>query len=86
MKWNDPVKTLAPVLAAALMVSFGLLLSGTARAETAPQQADMQPVVTAAEPETVTAEAPVEHIEPKLLALEEPAPEPEAAQPQPEDT
>ena len=86
MKWNDPVKTLAPVLAAALMVSFGLLLSGTARAETAPQQADMQPVVTAAEPETVTAEAPVEHIEPKLLALEEPAPEPEEAQPQPEDT
>ena len=84
MKWNNPVKTLAPVLAAALMVSFGLLLSGTARAETAPQQADMQPVVTAAEPEPAAAEAPVEHIEPKLLALEETAPEPEEAQPEAE--
>ncbi len=86
MKWNNPVKTLAPVLAAALMVSFGLLLSGTARAETAPQQADMQPVVTAAEPEPAAAEAPVEHIEPKLLALEGSAPEPEKSEPQPEDT
>ena len=86
MKWNNPVKMLAPVLAAALMVSFGLLLSGTARAETAPQQADMQPVVTAEEAETVTAEVPVEHIEPKLLALEESAPEPEKSEPQPEDT
>lgn len=86
MKWNNPVKTLAPVLAAALMVRFGLLLSGTARAETAPQQADMQPVVTAAEPEPAAAEAPVEHIEPKLLALEGSAPEPEKSEPQPEDT
>ena len=86
MKWNNPVKTLAPVLAAALMASFGLLLSGTARAETAPQQADMQPVVTAAEPEPAAAEAPVEHIEPKLLALEGSAPEPEKSEPQPEDT
>ena len=86
MKWNNPVKTLAPVLAAALMVIFGLLFSDTARAETAPQQADMLPAAAAEEAETVTAEAPVEHIEPKLLALEESAPEPEAAQPQPEDT
>ena len=86
MKWNKPVKMLAPLLAAALMVSFGLLLSGTARAETAPQQADMQPVVTAAEPEPAAAEAPVEHIEPKLLALEGSAPEPEKSEPQPEDT
>ena len=86
MKWNKPVKMLAPLLAAALITGFGLLLSGTARAETAPQQADMQPVVTAAEPEPAAAEAPVEHIEPKLLALEGSAPEPEKSEPQQEDT
>ena len=85
MKWNNPVKTLAPVLMAALMAGFGLLFSGTARAETAPQQADMQPAMTSAEPEPAAAEAPVEHIEPKLLALEESAPEPEKSEPQPED-
>ena len=85
MKWNNPVKTLAPVLMAALMAGFGLLFSGTARAETAPQQADMQPAMTSAEPEPAAAEAPVEHIEPKLLALEESAPEPEKSESQPED-
>ena len=31
MKWNKPVKMLAPLLAAALITGFGLLLSGTAR-------------------------------------------------------
>lgn len=84
MKWNKPVKMLAPLLAAALITGFGLLLSGTARAETAPQQADMQSAAAVEEPEQTVSEAPVEHIEPKLLALEETALEPEEAQPEAE--
>ena len=84
MKWNKPVKMLAPLLAAALITGFGLLLSGTARAETAPQQADMQSAAAVEEPEQTISEAPVEHIEPKLLALEETALEPEEAQPEAE--
>ena len=84
MKWNKPVKMLAPLLAAALITGFGLLLSGTARAETAPQQADMQSAAALEEPEQTVSEAPVEHIEPKLLALEETALEPEEAQPEAE--
>ena len=84
MKWNKPIKMLAPLLAAALITGFGLLLSGTARAETAPQQADMQSAAAVEEPEQTVSEAPVEHIEPKLLALEETALEPEEAQPEAE--
>ena len=84
MKWNKPVKMLAPLLAAALITGFGLLLSGTACAETAPQQADMQSAAAVEEPEQTVSEAPVEHIEPKLLALEETALEPEEAQPEAE--
>ena len=80
MKWNKPVKMLAPLLAAALITGFGLLLSGTARAETAPQQADMQSAAAVEEPE----QAVSEHLEPKLLALEETALEPEEAQPEAE--
>lgn len=84
MKWNKPVKMLAPLLAAALITGFGLLLSGTARAETAPQQADMQSAAAVEEPEQTVSEAPVEHIEPKLLALEETALELEEVQPEAE--
>ena len=80
-----PVKTALPALLAAVLITgFGLLLSGTARAETAPQQADMQSAAAVEEPEQTVSEAPVEHIEPKLLALEETAPEPEEAQPEAE--